>query len=345
MSSPVTQYRTCRHVLAKGRICGAAALKDHIFCHHHQRDRQRRANLRAGLAAKFRAGEEDFNAEIVASLDLPAPDDPEAALVCLSNTFLALAAGAIPEKRAALMIYNLQTINSTFYNLLKHREQMAAQEKENGVVAERAVTDPEPIASFLMSNRQADFEFSEQRYARKLETEQQSQTQRREDAENYEIEKQNALRRHGDTESFDSLGCHPERSEGPLSTPRTAAETSVEEAAFNADAARMQAMEHGDLTPPPEAPHTSAKVTEAVAAMSADDWEKYVQRLWLNGFIDDAQRDKLHAKIFHPSKSVREGARFLALKYAPDKVREVLERSSQSSVASSQKGRDEPRIA
>ena len=163
-------YPTCRQVMASGFLCGSPALKNQIFCHHHQRDRQRRANLRAGLAAKFRAGEEDLNAEIVASLDLPAPDDPEAVLVCLSNTFLALAAGAIPEKRAALMIYNLQTINSTFYNLLKHREAEAARAKETGLMAERAVTDPEPIASFMLSNRQADFEFSAQQYARKLET-------------------------------------------------------------------------------------------------------------------------------------------------------------------------------
>src|SRR5262249_26950965 len=199
MPSPATKYRPGRHVLAKARLCGVAALKAHIFCLHHQRDRQRRANLRAGLAAKFRAGEEDLNAEIVASLDLPAPDDPEAALVCLSNTFLALAAGAIPEKRAALMIYNLQTINSAMYNLLKFREAEAAKEKESGVVEERAVTDPEPIANILLSNRQADFEFSEQSYAKKLETEQQQPTQRREGAEDLG-ENHNPPRRRGDAE-------------------------------------------------------------------------------------------------------------------------------------------------
>jgi hypothetical protein len=179
MSSPVTQYRTCRHVLTTGRLCGGAALKDNIFCLHHQRDRQRKANLRAGLAAKFRAGEEDLNAEIVASLDLPAPDDPEAALVCLANTFLALAAGAIPEKRAALMIYNLQTVNSAMYNLLKHREALhAAALAEPTRPVERAVTDPEPIASFLASNRQADFDFSAQQYASRLETQLQNPPQR-----------------------------------------------------------------------------------------------------------------------------------------------------------------------
>jgi hypothetical protein len=115
------------------------------------------------------------------------------------------------------------------------------------------------------------------------------------------------------------------------------------EAAFNADAARMQALDHGDLLPPAEAPNSPDVVGQAADAMSTDDWEKHVQQLWLCGYIQDAQRDKLHARIFHPQKSVRDAARRLALKYAPDKVREVLSR--QSSAVSSQPERDEPLIA
>jgi hypothetical protein len=42
------------------------------------------------------------------------------------------------------------------------------------------------------------------------------------------------------------------------------------------------------------------------------------------GFLNDAQREKLHARVFHPQKSVRDAARFLTLKYAPDKVKSVL---------------------
>jgi hypothetical protein len=316
-------YPTCRQVMASGYLCGSPALKNQIFCHHHQRDRQRQANLRAGLAAKFRAGEEDLNAEIVASLDLPTPDDPEAALVCLSNTFLALAAGAIPEKRAALMIYNLQTINCALANVLRYRAALQAAEADGiSRPVERAVTDPEPIASFLASNRQADFDFSAQQYAQRLETEMQQQTQRREDAEGFD-ENQNLT---------------------ADDTDRSTDERGYAEAAFNADAARMQALEHGDLARPAEAPHSPEEVEAAVGAMSADDWEKYVQHLWLCGFVDDAQREKLHARIFHADRNVRAAARFLALKYAPEKVREVLAHGSQLSVASSQSGSEE-RIA
>ena len=324
-----TPYPTCREVMASGFLCGSPAMKNQIFCWHHQRDRQRKANLRAGLAAKFRAGEEDLNAEIVASLDLPAPDDPEAALVCLSNTFLALAAGAIPEKRAALMIYNLQTVNSAMYNLLKHREALHAAALAGATPpAERAVTDPEPIASFLASNRQADFEFSAQQYASRLETEQQHPT-----AETTE-------------EPTDQRGSMPF---GRMSVElkgvlRSAQDDSQKnsvtaEAAFNADAARMQALEHGDLARPADAPHSPQEVEEAVHAMSAEDWEKYVQPVWLCGFVGDAQRDKLHARIFHADRNVRAAARFLALKYAPEKVRQVL--SSQPSAVS----KSEERIA
>jgi hypothetical protein len=79
-----------------------------------------------------------------------------------------------------------------------------------------------------------------------------------------------------------------------------------------------------------------------VDAMTADDWEKYIERLWLNGAITSPQRDKLHARVFHADRNVRAAARFLALKYAPEKVREVL--GSQSQVASGQSGSEE-RIA
>ena len=354
-----TPYPTCRQVMVTGYLCGSPAQKNQIFCYHHQRDRQRKANLRAGLAAKFRAGEEDLNAEIVASLDLPAPDDPEAALVCLSNTFLALAAGAIPEKRAALMIYNLQTVNSAFANLLRYRAQ-ALHAAEGAASTERAVTDPEPIASFMLSHRQADFDFSAQQYAQKLET-----------------QTQNPPRRHGDTEDLGfvapseapaesrDIGVQEEKNQDPSFSLRESlaeardypnpalgvthhvdAAGATLEAAFNADAARMQALANdaGDLARPAEAPHSSEEVTEAAQAMTSDDWEKYIERLWLHGAITSPQRDKLHARIFHADRNVRAAARFLALKYAPGKVREVLAHGSQSSVGSSQSGSEE-RIA
>jgi hypothetical protein len=123
----------------------------------------------------------------------------------------------------------------------------------------------------------------------------------------------------------------------------THVDAATAEVAFNADSARLQAMDHGDLLPPAEAPNAPDVIAEAANAMSTDDWEKHVQQLWLCGYIQDAQREKLHARIFSPQKSVRDAARRLALKYAPDKVREVLSR--QPSAVSSQQNRDEPLIA
>jgi hypothetical protein len=349
MPTAQLQYATCKHVLAKGRICGCPALKDHIFCLHHNRDRQRRANLRAGLAAKFRHGQEDFNAEIVASLDLPAPDEPEAVLVCLSNTFLALAAGAIPERRAALMIYNLQTITTalqaaeTRQARLKREaaeERAAVQATGNTTsaheesllhaVVERAVTDPEPIAALEGAQRQADWEFSEQQYAEKL-----------------LIEKQlpNADRTDGTDEPGDlkvGNGCHPERSaqrevEGPFvsepsAPPRlrgepASADLATAHAAFNADAHRHMTLESGELPLPAEAPYTDAELQAALREMSDDDWQRYLNFLQHCGFIDNAGYEKLHARIFHASRDERRHARLFALKYAPDKVRKLLEKA------------------
>jgi hypothetical protein len=292
MSDTPTQYALCRHVKSNGRLCRAAALRDHIFCFHHQRDRQRRANLRAALGAKFRHGEEDFNSEVLASLDLPSPDDPEAVLVCLANTFNALAVGAIPEKRAGLMIFNLQTIALAWRNVLEMRKDAQSEPEE------RAVTDPEPIAGIVNTQRQADFDFREQEYVKNLAT------------------------ADSDSNSAVPQFCN----------------SAVQEAAFNADAARHQAMQQDSNLPlPAEAPHKTIDVETALSTMKDDDWKEYLEHLWKISAITTEQRDKLRTRLFHGDRNRRAHARFMALKYAPDKVKEVLTRRSES--------QNEPRIA
>ena len=164
-----TPYPTCRHLSASGHLCGSPALRGKIFCFHHQRNRQRRENIRRAQSKHFAYGREAFEAEAVASLDLPAPEDPIAVQVCLSNTFLALSSGLIPTKRAALMLYNLQIIASQFGAVEQYRERLEAKGAEaTGRV--RAMTDPEPIAAWDSQHQQADYMFSEERYERELVT-------------------------------------------------------------------------------------------------------------------------------------------------------------------------------
>jgi hypothetical protein len=261
-------------------------MKDHIFCYNHQRNRQRRANLRAALGQKFRNGEETFDAEVIASLDLPAPDDAESTIVCLSQTFLALAAGAIPEKRAALMIYNLQTLTSAYANLLKQRQ----LEAKTGMTEQpRVVTDPEPIPSILNAKHLADFDFSEQRYAAKLETE--CRVEARLDRE---------------------------ESVPAITDPVTA------NAAFNADAERYKDLDSGAFPMPEDAPFTNEEVEAAANRMSDEEWEKYVTKLGMCGFIDHEQEEKLKERVLDERRDIRNAARVMALKYAPDEVRKLL---------------------
>jgi hypothetical protein len=156
---------TCRHLFASGHLCGSPAQRGKIFCYHHQRNRQRRENIRRAQSRHFAYGREAFEAEAVASLDLPAPEDPIAVQVCLSNTFLALSSGLIPTKRAALMLYNLQIIATQFGAVQKYREELEAK----GAQA-KAVSDPEPIAAWDLLHQEADHMFSEERYERELVT-------------------------------------------------------------------------------------------------------------------------------------------------------------------------------
>jgi hypothetical protein len=102
------------------------------------------------------------------------------------------------------------------------------------------------------------------------------------------------------------------------------ADPATTNAAFNADAERYKNLESGDLALPDDAPFTAAEVENATQKMSEDDWERYILKLCAHGHINDRQLEKLRDRIFHGDRNVRSHARFMALKYAPDKVRELL---------------------
>jgi hypothetical protein len=228
-------------------------------------------------------------------------------MVCLSQTFLALSAGAIPEKRAALMIYNLQTITSAYGNLLKQRELQA----KTGIAEQpRAVTDPEPIGGILNARHLADFDELAQRYAAKL-----------------EIERVPHGVPHSElSEGWEEGDGHLETtSVSPVSAPAIA-DPITANAAFNADAERYKDLEHGALPMPEDAPFSNEEVEVAGNRMTDEEWEKYLRQLLMCGFINDEQEEKLRERVLDQRRSVRTAARVMALKYAPDEVRKLLAR-------------------
>jgi hypothetical protein len=109
----MSKYPICQHVKTNGSVCESPALKDSLFCYFHQRDRQRLRNLQQAREVKLsrsrgRSTEDDLNAEILESLQLPMLEDPAAIQVALSNVARAIAGHHIAERRAALLLYGLQ---------------------------------------------------------------------------------------------------------------------------------------------------------------------------------------------------------------------------------------------
>ena len=116
------QYPTCDHAKTSGTMCESPALKGSRFCYFHQRDLQRQSNFRQARDIKThrRNGhftEDDLNAEILESLQLPLFEDANAIQVALSNLARAIAGNHIAERRAALLLYSLQIAVSNVGNL------------------------------------------------------------------------------------------------------------------------------------------------------------------------------------------------------------------------------------
>ena len=116
------QYPTCQHIKTHGAMCESPALKGSRFCYFHQRDLERQSNLRQAREVKNsrRNGhftEDDLNAEILESLQLPLYEDANAIQVALSNLARAIAGHHIAERRAALLLSSLQIAVSNVGNL------------------------------------------------------------------------------------------------------------------------------------------------------------------------------------------------------------------------------------
>ena len=116
------QYPTCQHIKTHGAMCESPALKGSRFCYFHQRDLERQPNLRQAREVKNsrrngRFTEDDLNAEILESLQLPLFEDANAIQVALSNVARAIAGNHIAERRAALLLYSLQIAVTNVSNL------------------------------------------------------------------------------------------------------------------------------------------------------------------------------------------------------------------------------------
>ena len=116
------QYPTCQHIKTHGAMCESPALKGSRFCYFHQRDLERQSNLRQARELKLSRRnahftEDDLNAEILESLQLPLFEDANAIQVALSNVARAIAGHHIAERRAALLLYSLQIAVSNVGNL------------------------------------------------------------------------------------------------------------------------------------------------------------------------------------------------------------------------------------
>ena len=136
------QYPTCNHIKTNGNVCQSPALKGSDFCYFHTRDRQRQANFQQARDLKThqhqgRFIEDDTNAEILESLELPLLEDANAIQVALSNLLRAIASNHLRDRRAALLLYGLQIAVSNVGNLrLKIWD-----------TDPFALTDPEPLSN------------------------------------------------------------------------------------------------------------------------------------------------------------------------------------------------------
>src|SRR5690242_20183127 len=85
----------CRHLFADGHRCGSPALRREELCYYHHTTRRAVADLRAR-----RARSSEF--------ELPPIDDRSGILASIAEVLQRIAACAIDNKRAGLLLYGLQ---------------------------------------------------------------------------------------------------------------------------------------------------------------------------------------------------------------------------------------------
>jgi hypothetical protein len=142
MSQPQS-VRTCQQVLTNGHLCKCPALRTASLCYYHHRDLQRRRIIEKAREVqrsydKHRESrtEEEFNAEVVESLDLPALDDRASIQVACTNVMRAVYCNHITAAKARIMMRAI-----TEANLCLRRGNLLDEYKQPVLEC-----DPEPIA-------------------------------------------------------------------------------------------------------------------------------------------------------------------------------------------------------
>ncbi len=93
--------KLCSHIMQNGAICEAVALRESDYCYFHHRTREReRRRLRLG-------GPPQANANT--GIELPLLEDNNSIQIALQQVLEALLDRRIDPRRAALMLYGLQT--------------------------------------------------------------------------------------------------------------------------------------------------------------------------------------------------------------------------------------------
>jgi hypothetical protein len=136
--------KTCHHVLTNGRICRALALRGQLFCYYHSRDRRRLANIRAAARRRQELKLADVDIAVIASLNLPMPDDPVAIQVCIAGILQAMMTGAISGALGGRLLYGLHIAKCTLRDSAAFNQRFAAPEEPADTVP-IAASDPEPI--------------------------------------------------------------------------------------------------------------------------------------------------------------------------------------------------------
>ena len=93
--------KLCNHIMQDGALCEAVALRDSDYCYFHHRSRQReRKRVQLGGPPK---------ADANTGIDLPLLEDNNSIQIALQQVLEALLDRRIDPRRAALMLYGLQT--------------------------------------------------------------------------------------------------------------------------------------------------------------------------------------------------------------------------------------------
>ncbi len=98
------EIRQCQHVRATGNVCGSPALKEDDFCYFHAAQRDRRLRLLR-------------NERLTAPYQLPLLEDASAVQLAIMDIANAYLADRIEHKKAALILYALQTAAANSRNV------------------------------------------------------------------------------------------------------------------------------------------------------------------------------------------------------------------------------------